>query len=79
MSFVLCFSVEWFFDGIGSTIIGTLLGLIVGGVAGGFIGYRVSIKNKSNQRQKAGDNSNQLQVGNVNNINNGDVTKDERK
>lgn len=79
MSFVLCSSVEWIFDGIGSTIIGTILGLIVGGVAGGFIGYKIAIKNKTKQNQKARDNSNQQQIGNVNYINNGDVTKDERK
>lgn len=72
-------SVEWIFDGIGSTIIGTILGLIVGGVAGGFIGYKIAMKNKIKQNQKAGDNANQQQIGNINNINNGDVTKDGRQ
>ena len=72
-------SVEWIFDGIGSTIIGTIIGLIVGGVAGGFIGYNIDIKNIIKQKQKAGDNASQQQIGNISNINNGDVTKDERK
>ena len=79
MSYMLCSLVEWIFDGIGSTIIGTVVGLIFGGVAGGFIGYRVAIKNKINQKQKAGNYSQQQQTGSVNYINNGDVTKDERK
>ena len=77
--FNLLNSVEWIFDGIGSTIIGAILGLIVGALSGGFIGYKIAMKNKIKQNQKAGDNANQQQIGNISNINNGDITKDGRK
>lgn len=76
MSFIIS-TVEWIFDGIGSTIIGTVLGLIVGGAAGGFVGYKVAIKNKVKQSQKAKDNANQVQIGSNTVIkDNGEVTKD---
>ncbi|MDR0397867.1 MAG: hypothetical protein LBH36_01630 [Candidatus Nomurabacteria bacterium] len=55
---------EWIFDGIGTAIITFLLGLLVGGGAG----YKIAInKNSIKQRQKAGDNSSQTQIGEVNN------------
>ena len=52
---------EWIFEGIGTAIITLILGLITGGA----IGYRIGIKNttKVNQKQKAGDNATQIQVG----------------
>ena len=52
---------EWFFDGLGTAIIT----LIVGFFTGGAIGYRVGIKknNIAIQKQKAKDNSTQIQVG----------------
>lgn len=52
---------EWIFEGIGTAIITLILGLITGGT----IGYRIGIKKtiKINQKQKAGDNSSQIQVG----------------
>ena len=75
---LLC-AVEWIFDGIGSTIIGTILGFIIGGVAGGFVGYKIAIKNKAKLNQSAGDNANQIQVGNVTNITNGDASNNEER
>ena len=49
---------EWIFDGIGTTIISSIISLIVGGTAG----YTIGI-NKNIQKQKAGDNSTQIQIG----------------
>lgn len=55
---------EWIFNGIGTAII-TLIG---GLITGGSIGYRIGInKNIVNQKQKAKDNSTQIQVGRDNN------------
>lgn len=52
---------EWFFDGLGTAIITLIIGLITGGT----VGYRIGIKKsyKVNQKQKAGNNSSQIQVG----------------
>ncbi|BFM99903.1 hypothetical protein MOXK02_14620 [Moraxella sp. K02] len=50
---------EWFFDGLGTSLITLVFGL----VAGGAVGYRIGIKNTINQNQSAGDNSTQTQVG----------------
>jgi hypothetical protein len=49
---------EWLFSGLGTAMISFFLGIISGGV----IGYRIAIKNNK-QRQKAGDNSQQIQIG----------------
>lgn len=49
---------EWIFDGIGSTIISCLLSLVLGGA----VGYKIGI-NKNIQKQKARDNSTQIQIG----------------
>ena len=57
---------EWIFDGIGTELVSALIGLLVGGVAGYGIGV-VCTKNKIKQKQKAGDNANQIQIGQVNN------------
>ena len=57
---------EWIFDGIGTELVSALIGLLVGGVAGYGIGVVVT-KNKIKQKQKAGDNAKQVQVGQVNN------------
>ena len=56
--YMLAFA-EWFFDGLGTAIITLIIGLITGGA----VGYRVGIKNTINQKQSAGDNSTQTQVG----------------
>jgi len=51
---------EWFFDGIGTEIIGLILGLIIGGTAG----YRIGIKKSTTkQNQKARNNAAQIQIG----------------
>lgn len=51
---------EWIFDGIGTTIVT----LIVGFLTGGAVGYKIGInKNTVKQKQKAGDNSSQIQIG----------------
>lgn len=57
---------EWIFDGIGTELVSALIGLLVGGVAGYGIGVAITI-NKIKQKQKAGDNAKQVQVGQVNN------------
>lgn len=51
---------EWFFDGLGTSIVTLVVGLIGGGAAG----YRIGIKKSVKQSQSAGDNSSQIQVGN---------------
>lgn len=55
--------IEWIFSGIGTAILSGLAGLVVGG----FAGYRIGIRNKAKQKQKAGNNSNQTQIGNITN------------
>ena len=51
---------EWIFDGIGTAIVT----LIVGFLTGGAVGYKIGInKNTVKQKQKAGDNSSQIQIG----------------
>lgn len=49
---------EWFFDGLGTM----LLGLVLGGAAGGAAGYRLGA-GSVRQRQSAGDKSRQTQIG----------------
>ena len=53
-------NIQWIFDGIGTAIISGLLGLLVGGVTGYRFGYKKAIVK---QKQKAGDNATQIQVG----------------
>jgi membrane protein YqaA with SNARE-associated domain len=57
---------EWIFDGIGSELISVLIGLVLGGGAGYYIGV-TNTTNKIMQKQKAGDNAKQEQIGQVNN------------
>ncbi|MFC7925081.1 hypothetical protein [Microbacterium laevaniformans] len=49
---------DWFFDGLGTMIIG----LIVGAAGGSVVTWRVMIKRQS-QAQRAGENSKQMQAG----------------
>lgn len=58
-------NLKWIFEGIGTLIIGTFIG--------GAVGYKIGVKNKIKQTQKAGDNSTQSQVGSNTVINNGGV------
>lgn len=69
---------EWFFDGIGSQIIGIIFTLLVGGCAGGAIGYKIGTTNKIKQKQTAKDYANQTQIGsiNTNNANSGEKDND---
>lgn len=51
---------EWIFDGIGTTIVS----LIISFLTGGAVGYKIGInKNMVKQKQKAGNNSLQIQIG----------------
>ncbi len=52
---------EWIFEGIGTE----LLSLAIGAVVGGLTGYKIGVKNKVKQNQKAGKNSTQSQIGSV--------------
>ena len=65
---------EWIFDGIGTELISLLIGAVFGGAAG----YRIGSKNKIKQKQKAGDNSKQIQIGSVN-YNGDQQTKSSRR
>ncbi|WP_164723265.1 hypothetical protein [Chryseobacterium aureum] len=51
---------EWFFDGLGTSLITLIIGLL----GGSAIGYKIGIKKSIKQIQKAGNNSSQMQVGN---------------
>lgn len=59
-------NLEWILDGIGTELIGTVIGLIIGAFGGGAVGYKIGSKNKIKQKQNAGDNSKQVQIGSVN-------------
>ncbi|MFK8283085.1 hypothetical protein [Capnocytophaga cynodegmi] len=51
---------EWIFEGIGTEIVT----LIIGFLTGGTVGYKIGInKNIIKQKQKAGNNSSQIQIG----------------
>ncbi len=50
---------QWLFDGLGTM----LIGLIIGGAGGSTIGYRIGLKKNIRQKQKAGNNATQTQVG----------------
>lgn len=48
---------EWIFDGVGTEIVGIIIGLAIGGT----VVYKFWTKNKSKQKQTAGDNAKQCQ------------------
>jgi len=50
---------EWFFNGLGTALVGLLLGAL----AGGAVGYRIGVNKNIKQHQKAGDNASQVQIG----------------
>ena len=58
---------EWIFDGIGTAVISGIMGLIIGGISG----YSISIRKTNRMKQKAGDNANQTQIGEINSNGNG--------
>jgi hypothetical protein len=51
-------TVDWFFDGLGTLVIG----LIVGGGAGAAAGWRVVVT-RTRQQQRAGNSARQTQIG----------------
>lgn len=55
-------NINWIFEGIGTELLSLLIGLFTGG----FIGYKIGIHNMVKQSQKAGNNSNQTQIGSIN-------------
>lgn len=67
-------NLEWIFDGIGTELISLIIGTVLGGAAG----YKIGSKNKIKQKQKAGDNSKQIQIGSVN-YNGDQQTKPKRR
>ena len=54
---------EWFFEGLGTTLVTLLIGL----AGGGAVGYRIGIKKSTQQKQKAKNNATQIQIGRDNN------------
>lgn len=52
---------EWIFSGIGTAILTFIVGLVTGGT----VGYKIAINKKTTTKQKqtAGDNSSQIQIG----------------
>lgn len=58
-------NIDWIFSGIGTEIISAIIGVIIGGVSG----YRVGVRNRIKQVQKAGNNSNLSQTGSIINNN----------
>lgn len=53
---------EWVFDGIGTAIVSTFFGIIIGGISG----YSIGIRKTNKMKQKAVDNANQTQIGEIN-------------
>ena len=43
---------DWFFDGIGTEIIGIIISLIIGALGGGAVGYKIGIKRTVKQKQE---------------------------
>ncbi len=58
---------EWIFNGIGTALISGIIGLIIGGISG----YSIGIQKTNRMKQKAGDNANQTQIGEINSNGNG--------
>ena len=52
---------DWFFDGIGTEIIGIIISLIIGALGGGAVGYKIGIKRTVKQKQNSGDDTEQKQ------------------
>lgn len=52
---------EWIFSGIGTSILAGIVGLIIGGG----VGYKIGIRSSIHQKQKAHDNVNQSQIGQI--------------
>lgn len=52
---------EWIFSGIGTSLVSAIIGLVIGSS----VGYKVGLKTRIKQKQQAGDNSSQSQIGNI--------------
>ena len=52
---------EWIFSGIGTSLVSAIIGLVIGSS----VGYKVGLKTRIKQKQQAGDNSTQSQIGNI--------------
>lgn len=50
---------DWFFDGLGTM----LIGLVLGGAGGTAVGWKIANNKFQRQSQKAGNNASQTQVG----------------
>lgn len=48
---------EWFFDGIGTEIVGIAISFMIGALGGGAVGYKIGVK----QKQTAGNDAEQRQ------------------
>lgn len=53
---------DWFFNGLGTA----LIGLFIGAIGGCAVGYRIGIKKNYRQQQKAGNKATQIQIGESN-------------
>lgn len=61
---------EWILSGIGTQAIFFIItSFTAGGAFGGIIGYKIGVKVKNKQSQKAGDNAHQVMVGPIINNN----------
>lgn len=56
-------AVEWVFSGIGTSILVGIVSFVIGGITG----YRIGIHNKIHQKQNAGHNTKQCQIGQITN------------
>ena len=65
--------IKWFFDGLGSQLIGLAIGSILGGITGFHIGKH---KSKFIQQQDGGIESEQYQNGSSQHKNNNDKSED---
>jgi|AntAceMinimDraft_11_1070367.scaffolds.fasta_scaffold04112_8 hypothetical protein len=56
-------NISWIFDGIGTAVLIFIFGLL----AGGGTVYKIVVNRKTTQKQKARDNSNLTQIGEIKN------------
>lgn len=64
---------EWIFDGIGTAFVSAIVGLIIGSIGG----YSIGVRKTNKMKQKAGDDANQTQIGEINS--NGDGYTESRR
>ena len=71
-------NLAWIFDGIGTELLIGAVGVLIAAAGGGAVGYKIGSKNKIKQKQNAGDNAKQIQIGSVN-YNGDQQTKSNRR